>query len=143
MTEAEEQANDANRCVIVVASDLPSGRAANAAAVIALTIGRLRPDLVGTDLVDLSGVAHHGLIPIGISVLAAPMSELAAVRTKALAKEMLMVDFPVQGQQTNDYSAFSAAVGDRATEELSYVGIGLVGSRKAVGKIVGRYSLLK
>ena len=143
MTEFEEEAQDADRCAIVVATELPAGRAANAAAVIALTLGRRRPDLVGADLVDGSGVAHPGLIPIGVAVLAAPMAALAAVRAKALARSVLVVDFPLQGQQTTDYLAFSAAVAGKPTEELRYVGVGLVGTRKAVGKVVGRYGLLK
>jgi len=143
MIEADAETRDTDRCAIVVAADLPAGRAANAAAVIALTLGRLRPDLVGGDLVDGSGVAHPGLIPIGVAVLAAPTAELGAVRAKALARDILVVDFPLQGQQTNDYLAFSAAVAARATETLAYVGVGLVGSRKAIGKVVGRYGLLR
>jgi hypothetical protein len=143
MTEVDQQTNNATRCVIVVSTDLPPGRAANAASVIALTIGKLRPDLTGADLVDQSGARHPGLIPIGITVLAAPTDDLAAVRSKALTKEILVVAFPVQGQQTNDYSEFLAAVADQSTEDLAYAGVGLVGTRKAVGKIVGRYGLLR
>ena len=143
MIEVDEELRDAGRCAIVVAADLPAGRAANAAAVIALTLGRLRPDLVGADLVDGSGVAHPGLIPIGVAVLAAPIAELGAVRAKALARDILVVDFPLQGQQTTDYLAFSAAVAARATDTLAYAGVGLVGSRRAIGKVVGRYGLLK
>ena len=143
MIEAVDRNDEMERCVIVVADDLPPGRAANAASVIALSIGKLYPDLVGTDLVDGSGYAHPGLIPIGISVLAAPAAELPPLRAKALSKELRVVSFPIQGQQTNDYVAFGDAVGTLATDELAYVGIGLVGSRKSVGKIVGRYGLLK
>jgi hypothetical protein len=133
MTETDRQ-NEPGRCVIVVDDGLPSGRAANAAAVIALTIGKLRPELVGADLLDKSGVAHPGLIPIGITILGASAGDLPAIRAKALAHNLAVIDFPVQGQQTNDYGAFGA---------LSYVGVGIYGLRKAVGKIVGRYGLLK
>ncbi|HTJ98435.1 MAG TPA: DUF2000 family protein, partial [Bordetella sp.] len=52
------------RCVVVVDKQLPAGRAANAAAVLALTIGQRYPALVGQPLVDASGVEHPGLIPI-------------------------------------------------------------------------------
>src|SRR5918992_2780684 len=40
------------RCVIVVDEDLPAGLAANAAAVLALTLGAREPELVGADFVD-------------------------------------------------------------------------------------------
>jgi hypothetical protein len=142
MTETDQQ-NEPGRCVIVVDDGLPSGRAANAAAVIALTIGKLGPELVGADLIDKSGVAHPGLIPIGITILGASAGDLPAIRAKALARNLAVIDFPVQGQQTNDYGAFGAAVAQCETEALSYVGVGIYGPRKAVGKIIGRYGLLK
>lgn len=131
------------RCAIVVDAELPPGRAANAAAVIALTLGKLYPELAGADLIDASGFPHPGLIPIGITVLAAPAADLPGVRAKALKAGINLVDFPSQGQQTNDYGEFGAKVLEVATENLTYVGVGVFGARKAVGKVVGKYALLK
>lgn len=131
------------RCVIIVDSSLPAGRAANAAAVIALTIGQRHPALVGLPLLDASGGEHPGLIPIGIAVLAADGATLCAIREKGLASDCDIVDFPVQGQQTTDYGAFRDAVAQVAGEELQYVGIALVGARKPIGKIVAKLGLLK
>ena len=54
------------RCVIVVDESLPAGLAANAAAVLALTLGAREPDLVGADFVDADAQPHPGLIPIGL-----------------------------------------------------------------------------
>ena len=94
------------RCVIVVDNALPAGLAANAAAVVALTVGQRHPGLVGAPLIDASGGVHPGLIPIGIAVLGASQEELAAVRHKAMATTKCdVVDFPVQGQQTTNYAA--------------------------------------
>ncbi len=90
------------RCVIVVDQGLPAGRAANAAAVIALTLGKRHPYLAGADLVDATGHAHPGLIPIGIAVLAGATAELTASRDRALKAGIDVVDFPVQGQETTD-----------------------------------------
>jgi hypothetical protein len=131
------------RCTIVIDAELPPGKAANAAAVIGLTIGKLHPHLAGTDLVDASGHPHPGLIPIGISVLVAPATELVNVRAKALRSGLDVVDFPVQGQQTNNYAEFGKRVRSIPTERLPYVGVGIYGTRKSVGKVVGRFSLLK
>ncbi|MDN7715534.1 DUF2000 domain-containing protein [Burkholderia gladioli] len=133
----------AERCVIVVDSQLPPGRAANAAAVLALTIGQRQPALVGPPLVDADGVSHPGLIPIGIAVLSAEAARLPSIRDKALAAGCEVVDFPVQGQQTTDYSAFRDTVAQVATAELAYLGVALVGPRKAIGKIVSNLGLLK
>ncbi|WP_152046658.1 DUF2000 domain-containing protein [Aureimonas psammosilenae] len=142
MLETDE-AIEPGRCVIVVDDALPAGRAANAAAVIALTLGKLQPELAGADLVDGSGVAHPGLIPIGITILGAASADLPGIRAKALSRELTVIGFPVQGQQTNDYSAFGAAVGRVETNALSYVGVGIYGPRKTVGKVVGKYGRFK
>ena len=143
ISDQDESPPESMRCVIVVDAALPPGRAANAAAVIALTLGKRHPYLAGPDLVDASGNVHPGLIPIGIAVLAAGAPEIDAVRAKALKDGVDVVDFPVQGQQTTDYVAFSAQVREVPTAGLTYVGVGLYGRRKAVGRIVGRFSLLK
>jgi hypothetical protein len=76
-------------------------------------------------------------------VLGAPTVELSEFRARALKNGIDVVDFPSQGQQTNDYLEFGARVRAASTEELTYVGVGVYGPRKSVGKVVGRFSLLK
>ncbi len=134
---------DPGRCAIVVNADLPVGRAANAAAVIALTLGKRHPHLAGADLVDASGCAHPGLIPIGIAVLAAPSEQLSGIRSRALERGIDVVDFPSQGQETNDYAEYGARVSEVTTEDLTYAGVGVFGPRKAVGKVVGHVPLFR
>lgn len=144
MTNAlHETATLPERCIIVVDADLPVGRAANAAAVIALTVGQRHPGLVGAPLVDGSGHAHPGLIPIGIAVLAARQEELSLIRQKAVLSDCDIVSFPEQGQQTRDYAAFQHAVGQFSTADLRYAGIALIGARKPISKIVANCGLLK
>ena len=131
------------RCVIVVDEDLPAGPAANAAAVLALTLGAREPGLVGADFVDADAEPHPGLIPIGLPVLRAPRAELVAIRRRAAADGVGVIDFPVFGQQTNDYDAFRGMVAATPSFELSYLGVALSGSRRAVGRLTGRLSLLR
>ena len=142
MTDPMAEDDEPQRCAILVDAALPSGRAANAAAVIALTLGRLHPELVGSDMTDASGARHPGLIPIGITVLAASVEAMREVRSKALNRGLEVVDFPIQGQQTNDYEEFRSAVTWVETADLVYVGVGVLGPRKSVGKVVGRFPLL-
>jgi uncharacterized protein DUF2000 len=73
------------RCVALIDESLPAGKAANAAAVMALTMGARHPHLVGAALLDSAGNLHPGLVPIGIAVLGAPADELVGVRDKAKA----------------------------------------------------------
>jgi len=135
--------DEAGRCVIVVDNSLPAGRAANAAAVIALTMGKRNPGLAGVDLVDGSGWSHPGLIPIGIAVLGAAANDIRDIRAKGARAGIEIVDFPAQGQETNDYEEFRARVANVPEEELRYVGVGLFGPRKSVGRIIGKYPLLR
>ncbi len=137
------QVSTPERCVIIVDSGLQIGRAANAAAVIALTAGQRHPGLVGQPLVDASGIEHPGLIPIGIAVLAADQLVLSRIREQGVAAGCDIVDFPIQGQQTTDYAAFQEAVGGIPTHELLYVGVALIGPRKPISKIVANLGLLK
>src|SRR5260370_18099856 len=88
-----------DRCVIVVDKDLSVGHAANAAAVVALTIGERHEVLVGEPFVDGSGSSHPGLIPVGITVLTASGNDLSEIRRKGVEARCDFVDFPTQGQQ--------------------------------------------
>lgn len=135
-------ATSPERCVVVVDSALPPGRAANAAAVLALTIGQRHPDLVGAPLVDALGQDMPGLIPIGISVLAADQDELRVLAGAGDAAGFDVLRFPVQGQQTKNYAEFLAAVAQAERSQLHYVGIALVGDRKPISKLVGKLALL-
>jgi len=131
------------RCVIILDQDLPTGRLVNAAAVVALTIGQRHPVLVGEPLVDGSGYAHPGLIPIGIAVLAAPQMVLAEIRRGGLAIGCDVIDFPVEGQQTKDYQTFREAVAGLPPAAIKYVGVALVGRKKEIRKLVSELDLLQ
>ncbi len=131
------------RCVVVIDAALPPGPAANAAAVLALTMGQRQPHLAGEPFIDAAGNHHPGLIPIGIPVLAAPADDLARLRDKALAAGLDVVDFPSQGHQTNDYAQFRRMVAALAPDEIRYLGVMIYGERKRVGRLVGKYGLLR
>jgi hypothetical protein len=131
------------RCVAVVDDALPIGKAANAAAVMALTMGARQSHLVGEPLVDSAGNHHPGLIPIGIPVLGAPAADLASLRDRANQAGLEVVDFPAHGQQTNDYAEFRKMVGETAPDQVRYLGVMIYGERKKVSRIVGKYGLLR
>jgi hypothetical protein len=133
----------AMRCVAIVDDALPAGRAANAAAVMALTMGARQSHLVGEPLVDSAGNHHPGLIPIGIAVLGAPAADLPSLRDRASQAGLEVVDFPMQGQQTNDYAEFRRMVRETAPDQVRYLGVMVYGEKKKVSRIVGKYSLLR
>jgi hypothetical protein len=131
------------RCVIVVDEALPPGLAANAAAMVALTLGATVDGLPGADLVDADGSTHPGLIPAGIPILAAPRAVLSELRARAAQHGVGVVDFPVFGQQTTDYEAVLARVARTPAADLEYLGLALHGPRRAVGRLTGNLRLLR
>ena len=110
---------------------------------LALTLGAREPELVGADFVDADAQPHPGLIPIGLPVLRAAGADLVAIRRRAAADGVSVVDFPVFGQQTNDYDEFRGMVAATPSDELSYLGVALSGPRRAVGRLTGRLALLR
>ena len=94
----------------MVDETLAPGLAANAAAVMAVTLGSKVPDLVGEDFTDGAGEPHAGLITTGLPVLRAPAAELRALRARALEAEVGVIGMPAFGHQTNDYEEFRALV---------------------------------
>lgn len=128
------------RCVIVVDESLPPGKASNAAAVVAFTLGQRHGHIVGAPLREHDGTSHPGLIPVGIPVLKATTLQLSELRHKSLP-HCDVVDFPVQGQATTDYGAFLNAVHAHRGDGLRYLAVGLIGPRNKVGKLVGGFSL--
>jgi uncharacterized protein DUF2000 len=131
----------ATRTVVVIDRSLPKGLAANAAAVLALTLGVQRPGLVGPDFEDADGSRHLGLFPTGLPVLGADASELPALREAARDKGLIVVDMPAPGQQTNDYDEFCAAVASDG--DLAYLGILVSGPPKPVRAVTGQLGLLR
>jgi hypothetical protein len=129
------------RCVMVVDEALAPGLAANAAAVMAVTLGAKLPELVGEDFEDADGACHSGLITTGLPVLRAPAVELAALRARAVEAEIGVVGFPASGQTTTDYEAFRAMVAETASPE--YLGLAFYGPAKTVRRLTGSLGLLR
>jgi hypothetical protein len=139
----EQESTAPARCVVVVDEALPPGLAANAAAVLAVSLGAGAPDLVGADLVDAGGDHHPGLITTGLPVLRAPADELPALRTRALDAGVRVIGFPVFGQQTTDYAAFGEQLAQTPSEAVAHLGLALRGPKRAVARLTGSLPLLR
>jgi hypothetical protein len=131
------------RCVIVVDEALPPGLAANAAAMVALTLGATVDGLPGTDLVDADGNTHPGLIAAGIPILAAAREQLPDLHARAARAGIGVVDFPAYGQQTTDYEAVIERVGQTPAADLEYLAVALHGPPRAVRRLTGSLRLLR
>lgn len=129
--------------VVVVSSDLPPGRAANAAICAAAPTVTAVPGLLGADAADGEGAVHPGLPWAGCSVLVADSATLRTIRAKATSRaDIFVADVPAAAQNTRVYSDFIAAVGKTRTEDFDYCAISVVGPRNPVDKIVGKLPLM-
>jgi len=126
---------------MVVDETLAPGLAANAAAVLAMTLGAKLPGLLGQDYEDGAGERHPGLITTGLPVLRASAEQLPALRAKALEAEVGVVGFPVHGQRTNDYDTFRELVA--RTPEPEYLGLAFYGPGKTLRRLTGSLGLLR
>ena len=127
--------------MVVVDEALAPGLAANAAAVMAMTLGTKVPAMVGEAFVDGAGEEHPGLITTGLPVLRAPADALPALRAKALEAEVGVVGFPAHGQTTTDYEHFRAMVAE--TDAPAYLGLAFYGPGNALRRLTGSLGLLR
>ncbi|MFD6066545.1 DUF2000 domain-containing protein [Amycolatopsis lurida] len=129
--------------VIVVDSDLPPGRAVNAAVCTAVATAQGVTGLLGDEAVDAGGEHYTGLPWIGCSVLAADAAQLRAIRTKAAASPGCHVaDMPAVAQRIRVYTDFLATMKEIPAEEMDFCAIGIVGPRNRIDKLVGKLPLM-
>jgi Protein of unknown function (DUF2000) len=131
------------RLVIVVDEALAPGLAANAAAVVAFTLGAQLPGLRGPDVADADGGALPGLIPIGLPILRAPSGALTALHAGAVEADLGVVAMPVFGHQTNDYDEFRELVARTPGAELRFLAVAVHGPRRQVRRLTGSFGLLR
>lgn len=129
------------RCVMILNASLPAGKATNAAAVIALTLGQRHPALVGDTLDDAEMRPSPGLITTGIPVLAATTEQLSALREQCEQAECDLVLFPEEGQTTTDYQALSAAMRQQPRQQWRLLGLAIIGDKKALRKLTANLPL--
>lgn len=139
-------ADNEDKCVMVLDAELPAGVQANAAAVLGVTLGRLRPELVGCDVVDASGVTHAGIITVPIPVLKNSREGLRAMREQLRGPEfqdVLTVDFSDVAQSCRVYAEYLDKAARTTEMEHTYLGLALCGPGKAIRRLTGSLPLLR
>ncbi len=130
------------KCVIILAEGLPPGFAANASAVLAITIGMKNPEIVAEDLQDGSGIFHAGLVNIPVPLLQASPTDLKNLRDLAGEnKEVLVIDFSEPARKARTFEAYRELLALTSNEDLSYVGIALLGPKKLISSMTSSFRL--
>ena len=131
------------KSVMIIDEELPLGIIANTAAILGITLGKKRPDIVGCDVTDQNGNAHLGIIAFPIPGNKDSIREIRQRLYTSDFNDMTVVDFSDLAQGCNDYDAFINLMADSPEADLQYMGVAICGPKKKVNKLTGSMPLLK
>ena len=133
------------KCAIVIDDALPTGLAMNAAAVLALSIGDAYGDTaLGPEVKDRDGQVHAAITEVPLPILKADTQALHGIVTKALAEpDVFLVDFTSAAQAARDYGTYIESMEVTSAEDHVYVGVAVVGAKKAVQRLSGSLPLYR
>ena len=127
-----------DKCVLVIDEAMPRGLAANTAAILGITWGRLRPELVGEDVTDAAGAIHPGIIRTPVPVLSGRPETFQTLR-----RQLAELDFTDLAQSCRTYGEFIEKMARTGPGELRYLGMALLGPRHQVDRLTGSLPLLR
>lgn len=130
------------RTALVIDEALPTGLAANAAAVLAATLGHRLEHLVGPDGTDAAGGIHAGITTVNLPVLAASADRLAALAHHARRLDLFVVGFTDVAQAQRTYDDYLAQLATTAPDALRFRGVAIHGPSKPVRTVTGSLPLL-
>lgn len=133
------------KCSIIVDGELSPGLVTNTVGVIAMALGKLAPEAMGRDGLDLDGKHHAGLAWMGVTILQGSQEVIADIFTRVGESDtdLLIVDCPVVAQATRNYDEYLDMLSRQGGPELRLSGIGLYGNSKKIAKLTGNLPLLR
>ncbi|PWC57388.1 hypothetical protein TSH7_25970 [Azospirillum sp. TSH7] len=134
------------RCAFIIDRALPPGLIANTAAALSMTLGKLRPELVGCDLQDADGIGHPGITTIVMPILVSDAEGLRALRRSAAEREadgLGVIGMTDVAQRAKSYDDYRQRLAAARQEELRYLGLCLHGPAALVRSLTGSLPLLK
>jgi hypothetical protein len=133
------------KCSIIVDGELSAGLLTNTVGVIAMALGKLVPDAMGRDGVDLDGRQHPGLAWMGVTILRGDRESVARIFAQARESDsdLLVVDCPAVAQATRNYDEYLEMLSQQSGSELRLSGVGLYGNSKKIARLTGNLPLLR
>lgn len=134
------------KCVMVIAENLPLGIIANTAAIMGITLGKKMPEVVGADVYDRTGNEHLGIIEFPVPILKGNAKIIKTIREKLYEPdfaELTVVDFSDLAQSCKTYIEFIEKMKNADETDLNYFGIAICGAKKKVNKLTGSMALLR
>ncbi|MCF8481485.1 MAG: DUF2000 domain-containing protein [Rhodospirillum sp.] len=134
------------RCAFLIDPTLPLGLIANTAAILSMTLGRDRSELIGPPVTDGDGVTHPGITTVVLPMLAADAQTIAETRQKALTLNnatLGLIDVTETAQRAKAYGDYEARIGQMVEADLRYLGLCLYGPSGIVRSLTGTLPLLR
>lgn len=134
------------KCVIIIDEAQPLGVMANITSILSISLGKLRPDIVGNDMMDSDKHNHFGLIQVPVPVLKASCEKIKSIRNLIFEEEYSeidCIDFSNVAQECMTYEDYTSTMQTSSNDDLIYMGIALVGNKKKINKLSGNLPLLR
>jgi hypothetical protein len=131
------------KAVIVLCDDLPTGLKANIAAVMGMSLGRYKPDLVGPEALTGDGTSLPGITTIPVPILTADQAGIDTIFVASRGELEMVVPFGTAALTTKNYDDYTRKLATLADTEQGIKGLLLLGPKKRVNKIVGQLPLLR
>lgn len=131
------------KLVLVLREGLAPGPAANAAAVLSLSLAARVEAFMGADGTDASGTVHPGLNTHPVPVVTASAQSLRELRDQALQRpDLTVIAFSEVARESREYQEYLMRLAAASVEDIDYVGLVLFGPRGPVTKLTKRLPLL-
>ena len=138
--------NKAEKCVMVIDPELPTGVIANTTAILGMTLGKRFPEQVGNDVTDASEKTHLGIVNVPVPILKGSRDALKKLRECLYSNEfsdLTVVDFSDVAQGCITYDEYISKAAEIPEENHAYLGVAIYGDKKKVNKLTGSMPLLR
>ncbi|GAA0216186.1 hypothetical protein GCM10010492_12510 [Saccharothrix mutabilis subsp. mutabilis] len=125
------------RIALVLRADLPPGLAANAAAVLGLSLGARLPDTIGDDGKDADGTTHLGITSHPVPVLTA---DAATIKALHAADGVTAIGFTEVARRARAYDAYLEDLA--RAHDPEFVAVALHGPREVVTRLTRKLPLM-
>ena len=133
------------KCVLIVDDTMPLGAIANTVAVLSVSLGKLRPEIVGESLIDSDGYTHQGITTLAIPILRGngPLLKHLRNRAREFEPDLLIVDLIGATKSTKSYEEYAEVLRRGPADAIEYIGLGLFGDKTTVSSLTGSLGLLR
>lgn len=136
--------NENLKIVIVIASTLGIGLAANRAAVLATGLAAHVPNMIGQNLSTKDGATLLGFTQIPIPILASkPETSFFELAKKSEQMGCKIIVFLTRAQGMRSYEEYKNSVGQTNYTDLDIDGMTIYGEPKSVTKLTGNLPALR